>query len=231
MIIKTSYIKASLLLLLFSCTNQHFFDLQARDSFLQQLNKMYLIDTIVDHFPPSWKKEELRGYSWSSSYYRCDDYPKYENFRLVGNYTDSMDTTLIDSLEKSLQCSYKCLFSDSTVLKLDVPYMCFESSYKKIDCDSTIPPIYDFRDACFNLGKEEDSLYFKDRYWKGVHEILPTDLLVYIIDAKEGNYWKDTVSSNKEPRPILPQRWKHGYSRGIGISHSCNRVCWWVMAW
>ena len=110
-----------------------------------------------------------------------------------------------------------------------------ENSYMQVYYDTLKPPIYDFRHADFDLGEEPDSIFSKTPYGyyyaRNDKERIPSDLIIYIVDAQPGNFWKNKELADKEPRPVLPQKWKHGYSRGIGVSRSCSRVCWWVMAW
>lgn len=216
--------------LVVSCRNNHPSILLAREEFVMQITKMYELDFLMDHFPKTRHNEIGKSNKWSASYYRCDDYPGYSNYRFVGDYNEEASVSLIDSIEKR---DYKSiyLFSDSVLMKLDIPYLVLEKSFKRMEFDSLTIPIYNFQDTDFNLGKEEDSVFFNGRYWYGEHSVIPSDLIVYVIDAQSGNFWRNKELADKEPRPVLPQKWKHGYSRGIGVSRSCNRVCWWVMAW
>ncbi len=220
-----------LCILLASCQDKPHSVVSVQNEFIQQIDRMYELDYIMNHFPKSLHNEINRtANNWSASYYRCDDFPGYSNYRFVGDFNENVPTSLIDSLEKQ-NYKYVYLFSDSTLIKLDIPGLIIESSFKQTEIDSLMIPIYDFKDTEFNLGKIEDSLYFNGRYWHGEHSILPSDLIVYVIDAQPGNFWKNKELADKEPRPVLPEKWKHGYSRGIGISRSCERVCWWVIAW
>ncbi len=57
------------------------------------------------------------------------------------------------------------------------------------------------------------------------------DLIVYIVEAANGNFWKNKEKANCEERPVLSEYWKHGYVKGIAISRELSRVCWWAMAW
>lgn len=228
---KVLFFSLLLFVLLASCQNVHHTDSLAKQEFIQQINNMYELGFLLDHFPYSWRNESIStNDNWNASYYRCDDFPGFANYRFFGEYDESVSVTLIDSIEqKKYKNAY--LFSDSTLLKLDIPCLILENSFKQTVFDSLTIPIYDFQDPEFNLGKEADSLFFKGRYWYGEHSIIPSDLIVYVIDAQAGNFWKNKEQADKEPRPFLPSNWKHGYSRGIGVSRSCERVCWWVMAW
>ncbi len=57
---------------------------------------------------------------------------------------------------------------------------------------------------------------------------VPEDLMVYVIDAKPGFFWKD--KENILPRPSIG-KWKNGYSRGISISKTESLICYWFMIW
>lgn len=211
--------------LILSCTETRFSDNLAKNDFINHLKEMYEIDSITNHFPNDWINESLRSTSWSASYYPCNDYLNFEVFRFAGVYSDVTTIRFIDSIEKNINAIGKSFYDDSLLLKIDIPYMRDEQSYNQYIIDTMMIPVYNFRDACFHLGCEEDSLLIKGVYWKGVREVLPLDLIVYVIDARPGNFWKNKELAEKEPRPCLPQKWKHGYSRGIGVSRSCKRVC------
>jgi len=57
---------------------------------------------------------------------------------------------------------------------------------------------------------------------------VPEDLMVYVIDAKPGFFWKN--KENILPRPYI-EKWKNGYSRGIAISKTESFICYWFMIW
>lgn len=63
---------------------------------------------------------------------------------------------------------------------------------------------------------------------KQTRYIVPKDLMIYIIDAKDGYFWKE--KDRNLPRPFLG-KWTSGYSRGIAISEKENIICYWVMIW
>lgn len=57
---------------------------------------------------------------------------------------------------------------------------------------------------------------------------VPDDLMIYILDAESGFFWKD--KENIPPRPFLGD-WTFGYSRGIAISKEEAIICYWFMIW
>jgi len=205
-----------------SCAQTQFSDKDARNSYNESVKEMYEISVLSAHFPSSWENDEKRSRNLWTSYY--DECVEGTYYRCVAFFSDVFDDILIDSLEK-MSYMDKSLFLENSVLKFNEDF-CEKSEYYSTAFDSLRPPIYDFRDAIFHLGTAVDS---NKKYLE--YEILPSDLMVYVIDAKSGNFWKNKEAAELEPRPGLPENWKHGYSRGVAISRSCKRVCWWTMAW
>jgi len=208
-------------------------DNEARMQFLKYLNEMYEIDGLTDHFPPSWDLKNKFGEKWNSRYVSCYDDSLYHNFYCSAVYSDSVSVYDIDAIDDTLHYMRKFLFEDDSSYRVNVIYMDDPQSYKQLSFDTINSPIYDFMDADFMLGTTIDSL-FNDRYnyyAKLEYAILPSDLEVYVVDARAGNFWKNRELSSLEPRPVLPDKWKHGYSRGIGVSRECKMACWWLIVW
>ena len=206
-----------------------------KDSFCEEFQKMYTIHHLTDHFPQSWNEISLRTNKWSSRYCCCEDDSLYHNFSCLGVFVDNISLSNIDSLVDGIAYIDKYEFKSSESIKINFFYIKDEDSYKQVFYDTIQPPIYDFRNADFNMGIVPDSVFsmtpYGHYYVRNDKENLPADLVVYVIDAQPGNFWRNKELADKEPRPVLPEKWKHGYSRGIGVSRSCERVCWWVMAW
>lgn len=222
-----------ILIIMSSCFHETsvFSDDKARNSFIKQLDDMYEVKGLTNHFPPSWYTKHKGEYGWSSRYVPCDDDSLYHNFRCSAVFVDPAPLSFIDKIEDTIRYLRKFQFENDSSIKIDIIYMQHSQSYKQISFDTISPPICDFQDADFLLGTKIDSLFNGSYYCKQEYEILPSDLEVYVIEARAGNYWKNRDMAELEARPVLPTKWKHGYSRGIGISRSCGRVCWWVMAW
>lgn len=233
---KVSIIIGLILLSVFqSCNTNTICNDPGKKPFVKALNRMFTVHNLTDHFPKSWDDCSLRTNQWSSRYCCSEDDSLFQNFSCLGVFVDNLSLTQIDSLENTIEYKDRFDFKNSKHLKINFFYLEEENSYKQVFFDTTKAPIYDFREADFNLGIIPDSVFswtpYGHCYLRDDKEILPFDLMIYIIDAQSGNFWKNKESADNEPRPILPQKWKHGYSRGIGISRSCSRVCWWVMAW
>ena len=206
-----------------------------KECFVDELKRMYQLDYLTSHFPPSWDDMSMRTNKWMSRYCCSEDDSLYHSFSCLGLFVDDVKPSFIDSLYDFVEYEYKTMYYGSDFLKINFFYMKEKNSYNQENYDTTKSPIYDFRDASYYMGTKEDSILtstqYGDFYLKCSKEILPSDFEIYIIDSRSGNFWRNQKLSEKEPRPVLPDKWKHGYSRGIGVSQSCNRVAWWVMAW
>lgn len=224
-----------LLITLQSCDCNSFNSIPNEPGRIQFMNglKMYEIDSITNHFPPSWSDYRLKNSFWTSRYCSSIDDSLYHDFRCFGVYSVELDSSEIDDVINNLSYQYKTDYYDDSIIRINFWDIKEESSYRQQKLDSTRPPIYNLWDADFGLGTEQDSSYSLKygKYISREKEILPADLEIFIVDAQAGNFWKNKELSELEPRPVLPNKWEHGYSRGIGVSRSCSRVCWWVMAW
>lgn len=98
-------------------------------------------------------------------------------------------------------------------------------------------PIPTFYDVGFGLGESFDytdstQYFLPDSILTPIVEMdksnIPDDLVVYIIDSKQGYFWKE---KNRPPRPPLLRQWKHGYSQGIAVSEKEEIICYWFMIW
>lgn len=210
---------------------QMYSDDMARIPFIKQLDEMYEVGGLTSHFPASWHKKNKGQHRWSSRYIPCIDDSLYHNFSCSAVFVDSASVSYINMIEDTIHYLRKNSFNNDSTIKIDICYMDIIQSYKQESFDTINPPIYNFQDADFLLGTRIDSLFDGTYYCKQEYENLPSDLVVYVIDAQPGNFWRNKELADKEPRPVLPEKWKHGYSRGIGVSRSCERVCWWVIAW
>ena len=233
MIMKKIAILLFISIIISSCVYEtsFFSDEKARIPFIEQLEEMYEVKGLTDHFPSAWHLENKGKHSWSSRYVPCNDDSLYHNFRCSAVFVDTASLSYIKKIEDTINYLNKFQFDNDSSIKIDVIYMRYAQSYKQVSFDTINPPIYDFQDADFSLGTRPDSLFNGLYYCEQEYENLPADLEVYVIDAKAGNYWKNKDLAESEARPVLPDKWKHGYSRGIGVSHSCERVCWWLIVW
>ncbi|MDD2798343.1 MAG: hypothetical protein PHV20_07080 [Bacteroidales bacterium] len=92
-------------------------------------------------------------------------------------------------------------------------------------------PIADIESLNLGLGELEDSIYNPDiqKYIPISKYIMPKDLIVYVIEAKSGDYWEKAVI--RQSRFSLLGKWKNGFSRGYAISEKEKILIYWVAAW
>lgn len=213
-----------------SCFNSNA-DAVPRTDFVKSVSSMFKVSELTDHFPESWLNTNKRSITWNASYFSpCDD-SVGQCFRCMACYTVKVSEKYIDNITHNIQCDYITRFYSDSVLRFNPVYI--RDTFYRLPsyCDTVHIPFYDFSEASFNNEIVEDSIFSMGRYWYGEHQIPPSDLIVYVIEAKAGNFWMNQYDSEKENRSVLPQKWRHGYSRGIAVSRSCKKVCWWAMAW
>lgn len=89
-------------------------------------------------------------------------------------------------------------------------------------------PIPCFENYDFDLGKiSQERILNEDIYYQNIYNI-PDDLMVYVSDAKAGDFWK--VQCNEE-RPESLKQWKHGHAAGFAISENMDLIIFWAMIW
>ena len=195
----------------------------SREQFVRQLGSMYETN-IIDFFPDdcfNLSSENEWGSYYSSSW--------ESGFRCCAYYSKKVSTATMDSLE-ALNYIDRLKY-DETTFTIDVPYMRHVESYRNTMKDTLQIPIANMRYAYFKLGKYKDTLIIDNKQYIDNREILPEDLIVYVLEAHNGNFWKNKKKALEEQRPVLSDHWKHGYAKGIAVSRNVSRVCWWAMAW
>lgn len=195
----------------------------SREQFVRQLGSMYETN-IIDFFPDDCFNLSSEN-EWGSYY----SSPWESGFRCCAYYSKKVSTATMDSLE-ALNYIDRLKY-DETTFTIDVPYMRHAESYRNTMKDSLQIPIANMRYAYFKLGKYKDTLIIDNKQYIDNREILPEDLIVYVLEAHNGNFWKNKKKALEEQRPVLSDHWKHGYAKGIAVSRNVSRVCWWAMAW
>lgn len=195
----------------------------SREQFVRQLGSMYETN-IIDFFPDDCFNLSSEN-EWGSYY----SSPWESGFRCCAYYSKKVSTATMDSLE-ALNYIDRLKY-DETTFTIDVPYMRHAESYRNTMKDSLQIPIANMRYAYFKLGKYKDTLIIDNKQYIDNREILPEDLIVYVLEAHNGNFWKNKKKTLEEQRPVLSDHWKHGYAKGIAVSRNVSRVCWWAMAW
>jgi hypothetical protein len=66
-------------------------------------------------------------------------------------------------------------------------------------------------------------------YYKGNTKCgLSEDFKLYVLDAKPGKYLPDKYLADCD---CLPEKWKHGYSKGVALSDKKRTVVYWIAVW
>ena len=206
-------------------------DILPRNDFIDAVSSMYEEVGLTNHFPESWQNPALRTKQWNASYFTPCDTTNCQCYRCMACFIDKVSDAYMDSLIQNLNYDYRTLFYNDSILRFNPVFVKHPSYPLQMYYDSIHLPYYDFSEAVFNNEIGEDSVFFDGRFWPGYHYIPPPDLMVYVIDAKAGNYWINKCGAEEEDRSVLPRGWEHGYSRGIAVSKSCKKICWWTMAW
>ena len=71
-------------------------------------------------------------------------------------------------------------------------------------------------------------LFEIDQYKGNTMSGLTEDFKLYVLDAKPGKYIDDKYLQECE---CLPDKWKHGYSKGIALSDEKQVVIYWITVW
>ncbi len=220
-------------IILASCAERQSYYLRETNSILSGQIKIYsdhtIVEGLLDHFPRKIKNDSvgLRAYPPSCPpTFECQaQYGDIELRVLKSDYLIELNELLSKKIE------YQTVYNDSNIIinlsELRRSIFPVEKCNKWYDNKSPIPYFesYDFR-----LGvKEEKKILGGEEipYFNYIYTI-PSDLQVYVIEAKAGDFWK--VSCN-EARPESLKEWKHGYSKGIAVSDSLGILVFWAMIW
>lgn len=71
-------------------------------------------------------------------------------------------------------------------------------------------------------------LFGIDEYKGNTMSGLTEDFKLYVLDAKPGKYIDDKYLQECD---CLPEKWKHGYSKGVALSDEKQVVIYWVIVW
>lgn len=216
----------------------------SKDELEKGLDSLYMVSNLLSHFPLSYDERYLRSKEWWSEYamppsYIIEEDTVYSDLCANAYFVEKKTKEFIDSLVNCTSFIDIITYSSDSIFHVKISNIKDSRPYARKynlvspNVDTNRAPIPDFEFASFGLGKVSDDTLgyasFNDTLLLvGDRTILPDDLIVYVVESKNGNFWK---VNNSEPRPVLPQKWKHGFSRGYAISSTLNMVCYWMMAW
>lgn len=196
----------------------------SKEQFINKMNVMY-DKNIIDFFP----SDAANGNNWGSFYSSSWDDSLESIFRCCAYFSTNVSAYTLDSIENE-EYVVKMNYSDS-LFSIDVPYMRHAESYLNPMKDSCLIPIANMRYSHFSLGETTDTIVIGDRQFVVEKEVVPQDLVIYVLEASKGNFWKNRDKAAREDRPMLLDPWKHGYVKGLAVSRKLSRVCWWAIAW
>lgn len=196
----------------------------SKDQFIKELNMMY-DKNIIDFFP----SDTANGNDWGSFYSSSWDDSAESIFRCCAYFSTNVSVSTLDSIEKVVYIT-KMNYSDS-LFSINVPYMRYAESYPTPMKDTNQIPVANMRYSYFSLGETIDTIVVGDRQFEVESEVVPQDLVIYVLEACKGNFWKNRDKAAQEDRPVLLGPWKHGYVKGLAVSRVMSRVCWWAIAW
>ncbi len=71
-------------------------------------------------------------------------------------------------------------------------------------------------------------LFEIDEYKGNTMSGLPKNFKLYVLDAKPGKYIDE---KHLQECDCLPEKWKHGYSKGVALSDEKQVVIYWIIVW
>lgn len=231
-----------LVIFISSCINQVNIEVLMNDEFERYqngLSEYSILDVtkVMSHFP---KMRIGKTYYWHASY--SVPYERINNFDAY--YLEQIPIEQLNSIIAKYSFIDSTLYNCASAFKLR-SYLINNTTYysKFYQFDSLqltnypIPTFYE--NVNFKLGESLDyidssrkQISVLDTTRMPILEItkfnIPDDLMVYIIEAKPGFYFRN--NNNLPPRPEMG-KWRFGYSRGIAVSKKESMICYWFMIW
>ena len=220
--IQNNKIPFSLILLMFSflsCHNQKINN--EFENIKNEFTKFYSIKTIFRHFPEKIETNKVVFGHWRPPSAESCYGDMYQEMKLDDNDLKNIKDEkfiIVDSL-----------FSDK-FFKIDLDKIrdsILDTNYKNT---YHLIPIADLNKPDYKLGKIENSVFFTDEYKLDTNYkyISPKDLILYVIEAKDGDYWKVKCP---QKRLDFQNHWEHGFSRGYAISEKEKIIVYWLVVW
>jgi len=221
--VRKFYLFVLVIFITISCSNNTAFYKQAMTDFNVSLDTMYNVSGLLVHFP---KKQQNASYGFVSP--PCNLAKRGQVF-----HYDLLELNEIDKIITKFSFIDSIKYGSDSVFVLRNTELKNEQLYNQLYNLDTILiynqlpiPLFDFFDKGGNTLDYIDTTENPPLYI--YRSIMPKDLVVYIIDSKAGNFWKNP---NTELRPQILGKWKYGYSKGIAVSRKEKLICYWVMVW
>jgi len=225
MVKATRYFMVLLFIFSLSCINSS--NYQVYKNFKEKCNNYYNNQDIFLHFP-----ENLNNKVISYFFTEPDTIALYADAYVVKSFTNNEENTFEEK-----DYIYKVSYNSEEAFKLRLDGIQFYYLYDSLDyyynqIQLNQLPIPNFYNISWELGDEFDRISFaRDNASIKISSnkyIIPEDLVVYVVRAESGNFWK---LPNNEQRPEILGKWKNGYSSGYAISKKYEKICFWIMIW
>lgn len=189
---------------------------------IDDLNRTYLekksffLNDLTNHFP--------HGLNENNITYTDNVSPEMGSLELMVIDSVSTDTLLL--IQKNLEriCKGKYNSSDTCLFVVD-RFLSTNKYYKLENTD------YDKRlieRPCYTGRFPVPNFWHNDFTTNETECQLPDDFVLYVIDAKQGEFLKEELLTNGW---FMPKQWKNGYSKGLAISRERNIIIYWLVIW
>lgn len=186
----------------------------------------YLKSDLLSHFPNEIK--DTTHLSLLSSPPTCP--PSFECRKQFGEvYLITKRDTITENRIKDNYLYKTKYLSDSNII-INLPELKFnrfsiEKCNKEFDNKYPIPY---FESYDFNLGEKTFEKDIDGEIYVDYLYTIPKDLMVYVIKAEAGNFWKEDC---QEIRQGSLNKWENGYTKGIAVSEEKELMVYWTMIW
>lgn len=186
--------------------------------------KDYNVENLLSHFPETTQDSVQTFYVANST---CppsfDCLAQFGEVYLVCKSKSDNDSVVENAIFKTKYSCDSNIVVNVSELRKDI----FPNMKCNIGYDNKYPIPY-FERYNFGIGKKELKKELDGDTIVEQMYTVPSDLFVYVIDAKAGNFWKENCN---ERRPDSLRDWKNGYSKGIAISRRESIIVYWTMIW
>lgn len=185
----------------------------------------YTKSQLFEHFP---KRKEMTQIWFLSMPPSCP--PKYRCTSQSGEVYLICERDSSLNLIEPEDYLHKTLYSNDSNIIIDCSELEKDSSLfeKSNTFFQGKYPIPIFEKYEFELGTDTLEIYKQGKTSVRTFNIIPSDLEVFVIEAKAGNFWKvDCAEGRLESLGM----WKNGYSKGIASSKKEKLIVYWTIVW
>ena len=184
-------------------------------------------DSLVDHFPKKFKGGILQVQRLSSIPPKKNSF-HYHGLFAAKTYKEQDYNTLYFQIDSVTQKIYEITDDNLLVFK----YM--DSVVSSVDSSLTLekPYIKELAQHNLTLGNKLPVPWFtnKDHYnGENVLDYYDPSFKLHVIDAQPGIYLPEEKLYDSSK--CLPEKWRHGYSRGVALCDKTRQAVFWIIIW